>query len=132
MLFPMPWKSALLAAVVPVSIVLAVLSPLGVGCATSTGPSRAPFALVPIPSTSGSTAPPADPAAVQAEVEKRLFAALRVINSVDVTVDKNGVALLTGFVATDEERDHAIRVASGTPGVTAVAQDIRVTDMSFR
>lgn len=125
----MDWKSTFLAAG------LAGLSQLAVGCATSGSPgspAREPFTLIPVPSSSGTTQPPADPAAVQAEVEKRLRKTLSVANRIEVTVDKNGVALLTGFVSSDEELAEAVRVASFTEGVTAVAQDMRVAPIFIR
>ena len=111
---------------------LAGLSLLALGCASSGSsgsPTREPYTLIPVPSSSGSTQPPADPEAVQAAVEKRLRKSMAVTNRIDVKVDKNGVALLTGFVGSNEEIEQAVRVASATEGVTAVAQDLRVAPL---
>jgi hypothetical protein len=76
-------------------------------------------------SVSATQAPPS-PAALQAEINKQIDRFMTVLNNIDVEVDAYGVVRLSGFVTSHEERDQAIRLATRTPGVTAVLEDLRV------
>jgi osmotically-inducible protein OsmY len=113
----------------PLKLILVVFL-AAAGCATSSPSVPATNTLIPVPT--GETTPPSDPEAVQTEIARRIRSAMAAANSVDVQVDRRGVAVLSGFVNGEFERDQAVRIARETAGVTAVAHDLRVMPMNLR
>jgi hypothetical protein len=99
-----------------------VLAIVAGACARAPGPAPATAATPPI----AAMQPPANPVAVQEDINRQIKQFMTVLNNIDVEVDAYGVVRLSGFVTSDEERDQAIRLAKRTPGVTAVREDLRV------
>lgn len=121
---------------VPRAIAIAAVV-LCVACAATANhptasPAPAPAAAQEAPSAQATQQPPDQPAAVQAAAQGRIDRIMSIANRIQVEVDARGLATLTGFVDSEDEREQAKRLARDTPGVTGVVEDLRVTPIYRR